>query len=1148
MPPRFPCSICYKNVNANHRAVFCDACKYWVHCGCNYLTKHDYDRLKKEDESINWFCLSCIKDNIPYSNLTDNEYLILQKSDVLYHNNDGCFSPHPPHIQNHLKNLNEYLNKAVSSPDADDDDDATDNDLENHSPINCNYYNFDEFSKAKFDSSKSFSILHLNIHSIQRHIESFRLFIQTIESDKFEFDILAISESKLKLDVEPIVDITLNNFHPPINTPSEANKGGVLLYINKRIDKFKPRADLKIYESRLLESAFIEIINHGKPNDIIGVIYRHPSIALDHFNDVHLRPLITKLSNEKRKNINIAGDFNVNLLNVASHPSSSEFFDILTSNFLLPSISLPTKINSSGNHTLIDNIYTNVFNPDTISGNIEFDISDGHLPSFVIFPNANQTYLPKKHNFYKNDTRNFNPNCDDFPIQKFLMSQEFNGLDWKNILQIEKLDANLSTNNFFSAIEPIISKFLPLKKVTKKDHKRKYKPWISNDIISMMEKRDKLLRKSNRLKRNTDNWTNVRNEYKIIRNKVVDLTFRSKLNFYNSYFTTNNGNLRKIWQGIKQIINIKSNNYDSPTCVYDVEGNLVTEPTAIANSFVHQYSSVADEILSKRKYEGDGDFSKFMPPSVPNSIAVDFVDVEEICSIIKKFDVRKAYGPNSIPSLVLHHMQSELSKPLSWIANICLISGIHPDKLKIAKIATIFKKGSRLQTCNYRPISLLSNINKIFEKVVYSRVFSFLNKNNSIYNLQYGFRPKYSTSHALIHITEQIREALDSGKIACGVFVDFQKAFDTVNHHILLKKLAHYGIRGTMNDWFKSYLHNRKQYVSVLGFDSEALDTKHGVPQGSVLGPLLFLIYINDLHRSIKHSSTTHFADDTHLLKIDDSIYSLQSKMNSDLKGLCCWLRANKIALNAAKTELIIFRKPQTPRPLLNIKIDGKIISPSSNIKYLGLYLDEYLNGSAHCDKLQTKLRRSNGMLAKSRHYLRQNPQNILNVYHSIFSSHMIYGCQIWGQNDSRYLKKIQVLQNNALRLVTFAGSFRDHVSPIYKHLCILKLRDFVTLQNLLMVHDFFNNKLPESFSGYFTLSSELHDHETRSADQGQLFVPSTNSTHYGRDSIKLKAILSWNHFSDIFQENLLQLTRSKFKKIITNHFLDSYNAYDLNE
>ena len=160
----------------------------------------------------------------------------------------------------------------------------------------------------------------------------------------------------------------------------------------------------------------------------------------------------------------MAGDFNINLMKVSTHDSSSEFFDILFSNFILPTITIPTKLNPSGNHTLIDNIYTNIFNPDIVSGNITFNVSDGHLPSFTIIPKSNQNHLPKKHNFYKRNTKDFNVNNEDFPIQKFLMSQEFLKLDWKKIIQIDKMDANLACNNFFSAIEPIINKFTPLEK------------------------------------------------------------------------------------------------------------------------------------------------------------------------------------------------------------------------------------------------------------------------------------------------------------------------------------------------------------------------------------------------------------------------------------------------------------------------------------------------------------------------------------------------------------------------------------------------------------------------------------------------------------------------------------------------------------
>ena len=215
-------------------------------------------------------------------------------------------------------------------------------------------------------------------------------------------------------------------------------------------------------------------------------------------------------------------------------------------------------------------------------------------------------------------------------------------------------------------------------------------------------------------------------------------------------------------------------------------------------------------------------------------------------------------------------------------------------------------------TSNFRPISLRSNLNKILEKLMFKRVHSFLEKENIIYNNQFGFRPKHSTNHALISITEQIRETLDSGQYACGIFIDFKKAFDTVNHNILLKKLDRYGIRGIALDWFKSYLSNRLQFVSILGF---YCDKKVDNPWCSSRICPGFLLCINDLHNSITYSSTYLFADDTHLLHVNKNLKRLQREMNADLKNLYLWLLANKISLNKAKTELIYFKKPNTTIP-----------------------------------------------------------------------------------------------------------------------------------------------------------------------------------------------------------------------------------------
>jgi len=424
--PEFPCSSCDKNVNNNHKALQCDICNQWIHLRCNYLDLTEYNRLKKC--SLDWFCTNCLKEILPFQKLTTNELIPLTTKGITL--TEAQASHHiSPQLQTHLNNLSKFLNDNSSNNTEDAEDNGNhDNDLVN--PINCKYYDYDEFGAAKFSSSKSFSILHYNIHSIQKHIESLRTLLLMLESDKFEFDIIAISESKILKNNAPQVDIKIQNYHNPISIPTEANKGGVLLYVNKRHQNFKPRNDLNVYAPKKLESAFIEIINNKTKNDIIGVIYRHPSMELDTFNEEHLRPFMQKISLEKNKNTCIAGDFNVNLLNVSSHEQSSEFIDILTSEYFSPTITLPTKLNSSGNDTLIDNIYSNIFNPDIISGNITFNVSDGHLPSFTIFPKSNQNHLPKKHNIYKHNTTKFNPNHPDFQVSKFEMSQEIQPLDW----------------------------------------------------------------------------------------------------------------------------------------------------------------------------------------------------------------------------------------------------------------------------------------------------------------------------------------------------------------------------------------------------------------------------------------------------------------------------------------------------------------------------------------------------------------------------------------------------------------------------------------------------------------------------------------------------------------------------------------------
>ena len=280
----------------------------------------------------------------------------------------------------------------------------------------------------------------------------------------------------------------------------------------------------------------------------------------------------------------------------------------------------------------------------------------------------------------------------------------------------------------------------------------------------------------------------------------------------------------------------------------------------------------------------------------------------------------------------------------------------------LAKVIPIHKKGDKSECDNYRPISLISNISKLLEKLVHERLYSFLGK-EKLFEGQYGFRNKRSTTDALTDITERIRDACDKGYYSCGAFLDFRKAFDTVNHEILLSKLIHYRIRGQAVDWFQLFLSHRVQYTSVRGFDSEPSLVTHGVPQGSVLGPLLFIIFINDLHKSVKHGQILHFADDTNLLYSNKSMEKINKHINHDI--------SLKISLNADKTEIITFKsKRKQITKYLKFRISGQKINVSNKVKYLGIQMEQHLHWNVRIENVIPKLNSAIGILSKIRHYV----------------------------------------------------------------------------------------------------------------------------------------------------------------------------------
>ena len=1002
----FPCGVCDKRVGKRMRAIKCDLCNYWNHIKCDGVEPTHYENLKKSDVSVDHYCKLCKEEIFPFQSIHNENYIASVVNGIEIKEDLNLKINPSPRLRTLFHDLNEQNEETL---------------------INCEYY---DYSKSIPTSNvKNKSIFHMNIASLSKHKEELEAALSLLD---FQFDIIGITETKILKGVTPIISPSLDGY-TIVSTPTESTKGGTSIYIKKPL-VFDRRDDLEkiMYKPKELESVFIELA--GKKNQIYGCIYRHPCMDIDDFNE-YLKNLLKKVEREK-KLVYLMGDFNLDLLQTENNDKIGEYYDILTSHLFVPHITLPTRITSTSK-TLIDNIFSNDPNFSTgISGNFTFSISD-HLPQFLLLPDELKG-PPKKHNILRRK-KNF--------IKEDLVADVIN-TDWNTVVSPEKMDSNNSLNSFKDTIYKILDKHMPLKKASKKELKLEAKPWITPGILNSIKRRDLLLNKF--IKAPDGVLKNeLHKQYKILRNKIVALLRLSKNNHYRTYFRSNSSDIKKTWKGIKSIINLRDASNNLPTSML-INNINESDPTKIAEGFNNHYASVAKKLQDKI-HSNNTNFTKYLTDRVDANFLFRSADTEEIIRIISSFVNSKASGPNSIPTEVLKLLAPILCFPLKEIINISFATGIYPDKLKLAEIIPVYKnKGDPHLVINYRPISLLSNINKIFEKLVHERLYCFLEMHECIFELQFGFRTKHSTNHALISLTEMVRNALDNSNFACGIFVDFQKAFDTVDHNILLQKLEHYGIRGLANNWFKSYLSNRKQYVSINGFHSNTLPMDYGVPQGSVLGPLLFLLYINDLHNAIRHSVVHHFADDTNLLYVNKNLKTIQNKVNQDLKSLCTWLRANKISLNASKTELIIFRDPRKKFTSdLKLKIDGKKLIPSSSVKYLGIYLDCHLNWHVHRAELSVKLSRATGMLSKIRYYVSKETLHM--VYYGIFSSLLTYGSQVWGQQNA-ITKKLQILQNKALRIMYFQPP-RTSATPLLKMSNILKINDYINLQNFLLTY-----------------------------------------------------------------------------------------------
>ncbi|MCG8046489.1 MAG: reverse transcriptase domain-containing protein [Candidatus Thiodiazotropha endolucinida] len=941
-------------------------------------------------------------------------------------------------------------------------------------------------SSAIFESlssSHSLSFIHYNVQSIISKLE-------ILHTELIDFDILAFSETWLSASVDND-DLFIQSYNTPERKDRDGdNHGGVIIYVKEGIF-YKRRVDLEI---RGIESIWIEVANNNK-HILFAVFYRPPNSDASYLSLIE--DSIALAIDTGISDIVITGDFNLNTLS----PQTSRKIESLCLQFSLHQlIDKPTNFTEHSS-SILDLLFVSNEEHILLSGVGEPFLNQPlryHCPVYGVlkFSKPKATSFTRHVWYYGKGDYN-------------LLRQRASELDWESLYNN---DTATYASNIHSAILQIARQCIPNREIKVKPTDP---PWLTSIIKRHIRKRKRAYKRAKRSSSASD-WYSFRKQ----RNKTITLIRKSKQAFYDNIknkLASNTLSQKDWWSTLKTFIAPRTKSTVPPLEYNNEVYSDEFDKANIFNSFF-QSQTILDETNAVLPD----------PPtvSVDTQLSRIILTPFEVESVLKSLPLGKAAGPNGLSNRILRELSSVLSRPLCSVFNQSLQTGIVPTHYKEANVCPVPKKGDLATVSNYRPISLLNSESKVLERLVFKYLFNHFRDNNQLTSLQSGFVPGDSTINQLTLLYNTFCHALDCGKEVRAVFCDISKAFDRVWHNGLIFKLQAAGVTGEVLTWFKSYLSDRKQRVVLPGTTSDWVYIRAGVPQGSILGPLLFLLYINDIVVDIG-SNIRLFADDTSLFIVVDNPETAANCLNSDLSKISQWAKTWLVSFNPSKTEsLLISRKRNQPQhpPII---MQNQAITEVEHHKHLGVYFSRDGTWHQHINYITEKAWTRINVMRKLKFKL--DRKSLETIYLVFIRPLLEYGDIIWS-NCTQYEKdELEKIQTEAARIATGTTKLISR-RVLYTEIRWESLEQRRKHHQLTLFYKMINHLTPAYLTTLIPQSvSSLSRYNLRNSNDLQTIDARTNQYYH---SFLPSAIRAWNSLPiDAQQSNTVNSFKSFLKK-----------------